>query len=187
MIHSFIGRKPQFGARPFVADTATVTGDVITGDDFGIWFSAVIRGDVNQVRIGDRTNIQDGAIVHVTHHVSPTSIGSGVTVGHGAIVHGCTIEDDVLVGMGSIILDHAIIGRHSIIGAGALVTGRTRIPPRSMVLGSPARVVRELTDEEVESIHSYAANYVRYKNIHLGIEVPDENPFYAPDTPQNAR
>lgn len=178
MIHPFIGRKPVFGSNPFVADTATLTGDIQTGDDFSAWFGAVLRGDVHRIRIGHRTNIQDNAVVHVTHGSAPTHIGSGVTVGHGAIVHGCTVEDDVLIGMGSIILDHAVIGHHSIVGAGALVTGRTRIPPRSMVLGSPARVVRELTSSEVASIASYASGYVRYKNIYLGLEAPDTNPFY---------
>ncbi|MEQ9103783.1 MAG: gamma carbonic anhydrase family protein [Rhodothermales bacterium] len=180
MIHSFIGRTPVLGERAFVADTATLTGDIVAGDDAGFWFGAVLRGDVNWIRIGDRTNIQDNAVVHVTHHSAPTSIGSGVTVGHGAIVHGCTIEDDVLIGMGSIILDKAVVGHHSIVGAGALVTGGTVIPPRSMVFGNPARIVRQLTDAEVESISHYARNYVRYKNIQLGIDVPPENPFYTP-------
>ncbi len=180
MIHSFIGRTPVLGERAFVADTATLTGDIVAGDDTGFWFGAVLRGDVNWIRIGDRTNIQDNAVVHVTHHSAPTHIGSGVTVGHGAIVHGCTIEDDVLIGMGSIILDKAVVGHDSIVGAGALVTGGTVIPPRSMVFGNPARIVRRLTDEEVESIGHYARNYVRYKNIQLGIEVPKENPFYTP-------
>jgi carbonic anhydrase/acetyltransferase-like protein (isoleucine patch superfamily) len=179
MIQSFIGVSPSLDDTNFVAETAAVIGDVHLGRDASVWFSATVRGDVNRIRIGARSNVQDNAVVHVTHGTSPTTIGEGVTIGHSAVVHGCTIEDDVLVGMGAIILDHAVIGRGSIIGAGALITGGVKIPPGSLVLGSPAKVVRPLTEQERESITHYAKNYVRYKNIYLGVETPDINPFYT--------
>jgi len=179
MIQSFIGVVPQYDATNFIAETAAVIGDVHLGHDASIWFSATVRGDVHRIRIGARSNIQDNAVVHVTHGSSPTTIGEGVTVGHSAVVHGCTIEDDVLIGMGAIILDNAVIGRHSIIGAGALVTSGVHIPPGSLVLGSPAKVVRPLTAQEIDSIAHYARNYVRYKNIYLGVEKPETNPFYT--------
>lgn len=179
MIRDFIGRSPRLDESNFVADTAAVIGDVHLGRDASVWFSATIRGDVHRIRIGARSNVQDNAVVHVTHHTAPTTIGKNVTIGHSAVVHGCTIRDRVLVGMGAIILDHADIGSDSIIGAGALITGGKKIPPRSLVLGSPAKVVRELTEEEIASIMDYANNYVRYKNVYLGVDVPDTNPFYT--------
>jgi carbonic anhydrase/acetyltransferase-like protein (isoleucine patch superfamily) len=117
-------------------------------------------------------------VVHVTTRTAPTLIGDRVTVGHSAVVHGCTVEDDVLVGIGAVILDHAVIGHDSLVGARALVTGGTRIPPRSLVLGSPARAVRSLTDEEVEQVHAYARNYVGYARIYRGVDQPARNPFY---------
>lgn len=178
MIHEFIGKYPHVDASNFVAESATLIGDVHLGKDSSIWFNAVARGDVNWIRIGAESNVQDGAIIHVTHRTAPTTIGNRVSIAHAAVVHGCTIEDEVLVGIGAVILDHAVIGRQSIIGARALVTGGVRIPPRSMVMGIPARVVRPLDDEEVASLRRNALNYVRYKNIYLGVDVPDENPFY---------
>lgn len=179
MIHSFIGVSPSVGDSNFVADSASVIGDVVLGTDSSVWFNATVRGDVHRIRIGERSNIQDNAVVHVTHKTAPTTIGDGVTVGHSAIIHGCTIQDNVLIGMGAIILDHADIGSFSIIGAGALVTSGVKIPPYSMVLGSPGKVVRSLNQKEIDSIAYYAANYVRYKNIYLGIEKPSVNPFYV--------
>ena len=179
MIRSFMGKTPKTDASNFIAESAAVIGDVHLGTDASIWFSATVRGDVNRIRIGARSNIQDNAVVHVTHHSAPTHIGEHVTVGHAAVVHGCTIRDRVLVGMGSIILDHAEIGSDTIIGAGALITGRKRIPDRSLVMGSPAVVVRTLTDEEVATIMEYADNYVRYKNVYLGVDTPTINPFYS--------
>jgi carbonic anhydrase/acetyltransferase-like protein (isoleucine patch superfamily) len=179
MIREFIGVYPTLDESNFVAETATVIGDVHLGRDSSVWFSASIRGDVHRIRIGSRSNIQDNAVVHVTHDTAPTTIGDRVTVGHSAIVHGCTIEDDVLIGMGAIVLDMAVIGARSIVGAGALVTGGVVIPPESMVIGSPARVVRSLSAAEIASITVYSDNYVRYKNIYLGVEKPDINPFYS--------
>lgn len=178
MIKSFIGVSPTLDSSNFVAESAAVIGDVWLGTDVSVWFSATVRGDVHRIRIGARSNIQDNAVVHVTHKTAPTVIGEGVTVGHSAIIHGCTIENHVLVGMGAIILDHAVIGSHSIVGAGTLITSGVHIPPYSMVLGSPGKVVRSLTQIEIDSISYYANNYVRYKNIYLGVETPDVNPFY---------
>ena len=181
MIREFIGRTPRLDETAFVADSAEVIGDVSLGRHGSVWFNATVRGDVNRIVIGDESNVQDNAVIHVTHGTAPTTIGNRVTIGHSAVVHGCTIEDEVLVGIGSIILDHAVVGTQSIVGAGALVTGGMRIPRRSMVLGVPARVVRPLTDEEVATLADYAANYVRYKNIYTGVETPDRNPFYTTD------
>lgn len=178
MIKSFIGRTPQYDDSNYIAETAVVIGDVTLGEGASIWHHCTVRGDVNWIRIGEASNVQDNTVIHVTHGTAPTQIGDRVTIGHGAIIHGCTIEDDVLIGMGATVMDHAVIGTNSIVGAGALVTGGTEVPPRSMVLGSPARVVRELTDEEVASIGQYADNYLRYSAAHSGRDVPDENPWY---------
>lgn len=181
MIQEFIGRTPHIHGTAFVADSANVIGDVRLGRDSSIWFNATVRGDVNRIVIGGESNVQDNAVIHVTHGTAPTTIGDRVTIGHSAVVHGCTIEDEVLVGIGSIILDHAVIGTQSIVGAGALVTRGIEIPPRSMVLGAPARIVRPLTDAEIESLSDYATNYVRYKNIYTGARTPAKNPFYTAD------
>jgi len=181
MIRSFLGETPQYNDTNYVADSAVLIGDVTLGQQASIWHQCVLRGDVNWIRIGPETNVQDQTVVHVTHGTAPTDIGARVTIGHGAIIHGCTIEDEVLVGMGTTVLDHAHIGRHCIIGAQALVTKNTEIPPRSLVLGQPAEVVRELTDSEVDSIQEGADNYLRYSAVHDGRDVPDENPWYDPE------
>ena len=181
MIREFLGIYPKIDESNFIAPSADLIGDVQLGTNSSVWYNVTIRGDVHRIRIGHSSNIQDNCVVHVTHTTAPTTIGNYVTVGHGAIIHGCTIKDRVLVGMGSTILDHAVIGEDSIIGANALVTARTIIPPRSMVLGSPAKVIRPLTDEEVETIMYYANNYVRYSAIYLGNEHPTTNPFYDSD------
>jgi carbonic anhydrase/acetyltransferase-like protein (isoleucine patch superfamily) len=178
MITSFLGKTPQYDDSNYIAETAVVIGDVELGRDASIWHHCTVRGDVNWIRIGQATNVQDHTVVHVTHGTAPTDIGDYVTIGHSAVIHGCTIEDEVLIGMGATVMDHAVIGTHSIVGAGALVTQRTEVPPRSMVLGQPAEVVRELTDEEVASIRQGAENYVRYSKVHDGRETPDENPWY---------
>lgn len=126
-----------------------------------VWFNVTIRGDIHSIRIGRECNVQDNTVIHVTGGTGPVHIQDRVTIGHGAIVHACTIERNVLIGMGAVILDNAVIGHSSIVGASALVTARTVVPPRSLVLGAPAKVVRELTDEEVWSINRYADNYLR--------------------------
>jgi carbonic anhydrase/acetyltransferase-like protein (isoleucine patch superfamily) len=163
MLRPYRGRVPLVHATAFVDDSAQVIGDVEIGPDSSVWMTVVIRGDVNTIRIGARSNVQDGTIVHVMHHAHPTRIGDDVTIGHGAIVHGCTIGDRVLVGMGAILLNGVSVGDDSIVAAGSLVTEGTEIPPRSLVMGRPALVRRALTGEEVASILEYSANYVRYK------------------------
>ena len=142
-------------------------GDVTIGDDASIWFGTVVRGDVHRIRIGARTNVQDNCVVHVTTDVWPTVVEEDVTIGNGVIAHGCTIRRGCLIGMGSRILDGAEIGEESLVGAGALVTEGARIPPRSMVLGFPAKVKRELTDSEVERMRQSAPHYVELKNRYL--------------------
>lgn len=180
MIQPFLGQEPHYDDTNYIAETAVVIGDVTLGEGASIWHHCTLRGDVNWIRVGAETNVQDHTVVHVTHGTAPTDIGARVTIGHGAIIHGCTIEDEVLVGMGATILDHALIGRQSIVGARALVTKNTQVPPRSLVLGQPAEVVRDLTDEEVASIREGADNYLRYSAVHDGREIPNENPWYDP-------
>ena len=168
MLRPYRGRHPVVAASAFVDQTAQVIGDVTVGDESSLWMNVIVRGDVHWVRIGRRTNIQDGTIVHVMRGTHPTSIGDEVTIGHGAVVHGCTIHDRVLVGMGAIVLNGAEIGSDSIVAAGALVAEGTHVPPLSLLMGSPAKVRRALTDEEVASIRDYAARYVQYRLDYAG-------------------
>ena len=186
MLDSFLGRAPRLGRETFVAPTAAVVGDVTLGDGASVWYGASMRGDVHWISVGPGSNVQDCATVHVSRGTHPCRIGAGVTVGHNAVVHGCTLEDDVLVGMGAVVLDGAVIGAGSIVGAGALVTMNTAVPPRSLVLGSPARVVRALSGAEVERNQANAAHYVRMSRMYLGLDRPDANPFYVDerDNPQ---
>ena len=142
-------------------------GDVELADDVSIWYGVVIRGDVEKISIGERSNVQDGSVIHVTKDKWPTILGKDVTIGHSVTMHGCTINDRVLVGIGSIILDGAEIGEDSIIAAGSLVTPGKKFPPRSMIMGSPAKAVRELSQEEIDGVLNYAERYVGYKNIYL--------------------
>ncbi|MDA0692377.1 MAG: gamma carbonic anhydrase family protein [Nitrospinae bacterium] len=160
MIHPFKEKKPQIDASALVMESAQIIGDVIIGEESSVWFNAVIRGDVNHIRIGKYTNIQDGCVLHVARRTLPLLIGDEVTVGHNVVLHACTIGSQCLIGMGAIVMDGADIGEQSIVGAGSLVTPGTKIPPRSLVLGSPARVKRELTEEEIRGIRESAANYV---------------------------
>ncbi|HYE59217.1 MAG TPA: gamma carbonic anhydrase family protein, partial [Rhodothermales bacterium] len=169
MLHPFIGRAPVFDETVWIAPSADVIGDVVFGPECSVWFQAVVRGDVNYVRLGARTNVQDGAVLHVTNRTAPLVIGDDVTIGHGAIVHGCTVRDRVLVGMGAVVMDHAVIGEDTILGARTLVTQGVEIPPRSLVIGAPAKVVRSLTDDEVATVRRFASNYVRYSRIMLGV------------------
>ncbi len=145
----------------FIARGAVVTGDVRLSAQSSVWFNAVLRGDTDAITIGPRTNVQDGAVIHVDAG-APCLIGAGVTVGHRAVVHGALVEDDVLIGIGAIVLSGARIRHDCILGAGTLVTGRSVIPPRSLVLGVPGRVVRPLTEEEMASIRTAAERYVKY-------------------------
>jgi len=163
MLRPYRTRFPVVHETAYVDGSAQVIGDVEIGAESSVWMSTIIRGDVNFIRIGRRSNVQDGTVVHVMHDTHPTRIGDEVTIGHGAIVHGCTVGDRVLIGMGAIVLNGAAIGEDSIVAAGTLVTEGARIPPRSLVMGSPGRVKRALADAEVASILEYAANYVRYR------------------------
>jgi len=163
MLRPYRGQWPQLDPSVFVDESAQVIGDVTMGADSSIWMQCVVRGDVHRIRIGARTNIQDGTVVHVMRGTHPTTIGDEVTIGHAAVIHGCTIEDRCLIGMGAIILNGAVIGRDSIVAAGTLVTEGFVVPPRSLVMGSPGKVRRALTDEEVESILDYADRYVHYR------------------------
>ena len=163
MIRPYRGRLPVIHPTAFVDGSAQVIGDVEIGAESSIWMQAVVRGDVNVIRIGARSNVQDGTVVHVQHDTHPTRIGNDVTIGHAAIVHGCTIADRVLVGMGAIILNGATIGEDSIVAAGTLVPERMTVPPRSMVMGVPGRVTRQVRDTELALIAESAANYVRYR------------------------
>ena len=167
MIKYFEGKQPRLGKNVYVSENAMVIGDVILGDEVNIWFGAVLRGDMHYIKIGNRTNIQDNSVVHVTTGVSPTNIGNGVTVGHGAIIHGCTIEDDCLIGMGAILMDDAIIGAGSLIGAGALIPPNMKIPKNSLVVGSPGKVVRQVKGFEREMILERPQEYIDLASIYL--------------------
>ncbi len=171
---SYRGWRPILKRNAWIAEGATVIGRVEMGEDSAVWFGAVVRGDVHYIKIGARSNIQDLSMVHVTHHKRddmsdghPTIIGDDVTVGHRVMLHGCTIEDACLIGMSATILDGAVIGKESIVGAGSLVTKNKKFPPRSLILGSPAKVVRELTDDEVAELYASAKRYVDFKNNYL--------------------
>jgi gamma-carbonic anhydrase len=163
MLRSFKNISPAVDNTAYVDDSAQVVGDVHIGAESSVWMNVVIRGDVNHIRIGRRTNIQDLTMVHVMRDVHPTIIGDEVTVGHSAIVHGVTIEDRVLVGMGAVLLNGVHIESDCVIAAGTLLTEGSRIPARSLVMGRPGKVKRTLTDEEVAEIRWYADNYVNYR------------------------
>ena len=163
MLRPFRSVLPTVHESAFVDQSAQVIGDVHIGGESSVWMNVVIRGDVHYIRIGARTNIQDGTIVHVMRNTHPTVIGDDVTIGHGAVVHGCTIEDRCLIGMGAILLNGCRIGTGSIVAAGSMVLEGMVVPPGSMVMGSPAKVRRALTPEEDASIKWYADNYVRYR------------------------
>lgn len=167
MIRRFGTFIPQVPASCYVDPSAQVLGDVVIGEQSSVWMNAVIRGDVNSIRIGARSNIQDCAVLHGMRHVYPVIVGDWVTIGHNATVHGCVLEDTVLVGIGAIILNGAHIGEGSIIAAGAVVPERTVIPPRSLVAGVPGRVKRTLDDADRELILNYARNYLDYTEIYL--------------------
>ena len=158
-LDKFLRKKPALGKNVFIAENATVIGDVRLGDHSSVWYGAVLRGDINRIVVGHHTNIQDNAVLHLADDF-PCILGNWVTVGHGAIVHACTVGDETLVGMGAVILDGAVIGKQSLIGARALVTQGMKIPPGSLVLGAPAKVVRKLTKEERAGLKWWAQKYV---------------------------
>lgn len=159
------GVSPQFGENNFIAPNATIVGDVVAGNDCSFWFNAVVRGDVNSVRMGNKVNVQDGAVIHCTYQRSKTTIGNNVSIGHNAIVHGCTIHDDVLIGMGAIVMDNAEVGSNSIIAAGAVVLEGTKIEEGSIYAGVPAKKVKTISKELIKGeIHRIADNYIKYSS-----------------------
>lgn len=163
VIRSVKGIKPNWGKGCFIVDNATLTGDVIIGDDCSIWFNAVIRGDVHYIRIGNNVNIQDGVIVHCTYQKAPVNIGNNVSIAHGAIIHGCTINDNVLIGMGAIIMDGALIESNSVIAAGALISKNTVVESGSVFAGVPAKKIKSVDKELLEGeIHRISSNYNMY-------------------------
>lgn len=172
MILSFRGKTPQIPDSCFIAPSVDIVGDVCLGEDTNVWFGAIIRGDMHYVSIGQRTNIQDGVTVHVTTNEAATEIGSDVTIGHNAIIHGCTIEDKCLIGMGATIMDKSVIGSGSIIGAGALVAPGTIIPPRSLCVGLPAKIIRSISDAEFKSILESSAHYVEFAREYMQMGTP---------------
>jgi carbonic anhydrase/acetyltransferase-like protein (isoleucine patch superfamily) len=173
-IRPFLKHLPQLGQRVFVDESAQLIGKVTVGDDVSIWPLAVVRGDVHSISIGARSNVQDNAVLHVTHDGrytpggSPLVIGSDVTIGHGVILHACTVENACLIGMGAVVLDKVVIGKHSLIGAGAVVAPGKVVEPGSLWVGNPARFIRKLTEGEIESLYYSAENYRKLKDSYLG-------------------
>jgi carbonic anhydrase/acetyltransferase-like protein (isoleucine patch superfamily) len=166
LIRSYRGRTPQIAPSAYIDPQAVIIGDVVIGEDSSVWPCAVVRGDVHYIRIGARTNIQDGSVLHVMRDTNALVLGDDVTVGHSVTLHGCTIESRCLIGMGSIILNGAVIGTGSIIAAGTLIPERTVVPPGSLMMGQPAKLRRKLTAEDLASIDAYTSRYVEYKETY---------------------
>ena len=163
IIKSVKGKHPQIPADCYIAENATIVGEVTMGNQCSVWFNAVIRGDVHYIKMGNKVNIQDGAVIHATYQKSPTTIGNNVSIGHNAIVHGCTIHDNVLIGMGSIVMDDCVVESNSIIAAGAVVTKNTRVESNSIYAGVPAKKVKDISEALISGeIHRIAENYVTY-------------------------
>jgi carbonic anhydrase/acetyltransferase-like protein (isoleucine patch superfamily) len=159
------GKHPQIPEDCFIADNATIVGDVVLGSQCSVWFNAVIRGDVHYIKMGDKVNVQDGAVIHATYQTSPTNIGNKVSIGHNAIVHGCTIHDNVLIGMGSIVMDDCVVESNCIIAAGAVVTKNTHVESGSIYAGVPAKKVKDISEELINGeINRIAENYVKYSS-----------------------
>ena len=162
LIKSVLGKSPEFGTDCWLAENATVVGDVVLGNNCTVWFNAVVRGDVHEIRVGDDSNIQDGAVIHCTYKKAGTYIGKRVSIAHNAVVHGCTIHDDVLIGMGAIVMDGAVIESNSIIAAGAVVLANTHVPSGTIFAGMPAKEVKEIGEEMRAVIDRTARNYPKY-------------------------
>lgn len=163
IIKELNGHTPQFGKECFLADNATVIGDVVMGDNCSIWFNAVVRGDVHYIRMGNKVNVQDGAVIHGTYQKSATNIGNNVSIAHNAIVHGCTIHDNVLIGMGAIVMDDCVVESNSIIAAGAVLTQKTHVPSGSIYGGVPGKKVKDISEELVSGqIERIAEAYIKY-------------------------
>lgn len=164
MIKPYLGIYPTIHESVFICEGAHIIGDVVLEKDVSVWFNAVIRGDVNYIRVGERTNIQDGSILHVTYKKYPLIVGADVTVGHGVILHGCTVKNSVLIGMGAVLLDNSVINSDSFIAAGTLIKENFTVPEGVLVAGVPGKVVRDLRDDEIEKIRQSARNYMMYVN-----------------------
>ena len=165
IIKELNGIKPQFGEECFFAENVVIVGDVCMGDHCSVWYNAVIRGDVHYIRMGNKVNVQDGAVIHATYKTSPTNIGNNVSIGHNAIVHGCTIQDNVLIGMGAIIMDDCIVESNSIIAAGAVVTKNTIVESGSVYAGTPAIKLKDISEDLISGeIERIANNYIKYAN-----------------------
>ena len=163
IIKTILGKTPQFGKNIFLAENSVVVGDVIFGDDCTVWFNAVVRGDVHWIRIGNKVNIQDGAVIHCTYQKAPTTIGNNVSIGHNAIVHGCTVEDNALIGMGALVMDHAVVQKNSIVAAGAVVLENTIVESGTIWAGVPAKKVKTVSPEHFQNLNQRIAdNYVLY-------------------------
>lgn len=163
MIRDFNGTMPKIHPTAFITDDAIVIGDVEVGEDASVWFGSIVRGDVNYIRIGARTNIQDGCVIHVSQRTHPTILEDEITVGHRVTLHGCHVESGCLIGIGAILMDGVRVGRQSLVGAGTLLTPGTQIPPRSLVIGSPGRVKRELSEDELAFLVRSWQNYTELK------------------------
>ncbi len=165
LVKSVRGFTPEIGENTYLAETAVIIGDVVIGKDCSIWFGAVLRGDVNSIRIGDRVNVQDGAVIHTLYQKSVSILGNDVSVGHNAVIHGATIENGALIGMGAIVLDHAVVGEGAIIAAGSLVLSGTQVEPGSIYAGVPAKFVKKVDSEQSKEINQkIAANYLMYSD-----------------------
>lgn len=162
-ILTVLGKHPQFGKHCFVAPNATIVGDVVMGDDCSVWFNAVIRGDVHYIKMGNKVNVQDGAVIHCTYQKNPTEIGNNVSIGHNALVHGCTLHDNVLIGMGSIVMDRCVVHSNSIIAAGAVLLEGTIVEAGSIYAGVPAKKVKDISQELIHGeIERISNNYIKY-------------------------
>ncbi|CAN5224833.1 MAG: gamma carbonic anhydrase family protein [Pyrinomonadaceae bacterium] len=162
MIRSFQGKHPQIAATAYVEESAQVIGDVVIGEESSVWFNVVVRGDVHYIRIGARTNVQDGTVIHVSNGTHATILEDEVTIGHNVTLHGCHVERECLIGMGAIVMDGVRVGAQSLVAAGALLSPGTIIPPRSLVMGVPAKVKRPLTGEEIAGLDQFWKNYLEY-------------------------
>jgi len=180
MIYEFLKKGPQFDDSVFVAPSADIIGDVTLGTESSVWFNVTIRGDVNWIEIGDRSNVQDNTCIHVMNQTGPTKIGNEVTIGHNAMIHGCTIHDRVLVGIHATVLDEAVVESDVIIAAGSLVPPGKKLESGYMYMGSPVRQTRKLSEEEIASIPKYSARYVKYARAYQQKDTYEQNPFYTP-------
>jgi gamma-carbonic anhydrase len=180
VVRSYRDASPRIGRRVFLAETAAVIGDVVLGDDVSIWYSAVVRGDCHYIRIGARTNVQDGSVLHVTQGTHPCILEEEVTVGHSAVIHGCTVRRGALVGIGARVLDGAEVGEEAFVAAGSLVTPGTKIPPRTMWWGSPAKMRKQMGDADLAELREYHRNYLAYKANYLAGEMPSRTTDVLP-------